>query len=70
MPLKRKRIVLTIWQWDSGEVTAFLDELDIGGEGLELEQPRLVAQGKVGKGAAPSEVLRFLSETWGRSPVR
>ena len=69
MGIRRRKISLTIWQWENGECTAFLDALDVGGEHLDLAQPRVVAQTTVRKNAPPAEVLRSLADWWAKQPV-
>lgn len=69
MPNPRRKITLTIWQWPTGEVTAFLDSLRVDGAHLEMDEPRLVAQTTVPKGAEPAVVLAHLAASW-NAPVR
>lgn len=65
----RKKITLTIWQWPSGEITAFLEQLRVDGEHFPLLEPKRVAQTTVRKGATPGEVLAALAVSWGQVPA-
>lgn len=63
--MSRKKIVLTIWQWPSGEVTAFLDQLRIDGEYLDLQEPKLITQLRLAADSTPSVILAALADSWG-----
>lgn len=67
---KRRRIRLTIWQWNTGECTAFLDDLRVDGHHLDSPNPRRVAQFKLEKNAPPPAVLRALADALEKQEVR